>query len=61
MLFAAAIQAGQGAPPAVGAEYGTVAAVGKLLFSKYFLPFEATSVLLLVAIVGAVVVAKEKI
>jgi NADH-quinone oxidoreductase subunit J len=61
LLFATAIQSGQGAPPAVGPEYGTVAAVGKLLFSKYFLPFEATSVLLLVAIVGAVVVAKEKI
>ncbi len=54
----------QGAPLGmrqVGADYGTVKAVGKLLFTQYLLPFEATSVLLLVAIVGAVVVAKEKI
>ena len=50
----------QGMRP-VGADFGTVRAVGKLLFTQYLLPFEATSVLLLVAIVGAVVVAKQKI
>ncbi len=41
--------------------FGTVKAVGRLLFTEYLLPFEATSLLLLVAIVGAVVVAKERI
>jgi NADH-quinone oxidoreductase subunit J len=46
---------------AVGADFGTVKAVGRILFTQYLLPFEATSLLLLVAIVGAVVVAKEKI
>jgi len=46
---------------AVGEDFGTVRAVGRILFTQYMLPFEATSVLLLVAIVGAVVVAKEKI
>jgi NADH-quinone oxidoreductase subunit J len=46
---------------AVGPDFGTVRAVGKLLFTQYLLPFEATSVLLLVAIVGAVVVAKQRI
>jgi NADH-quinone oxidoreductase subunit J len=46
---------------AVGPEFGTVRAVGELLFTKYLLPFEATSLLLLVAIVGAVVVAKQRI
>jgi NADH-quinone oxidoreductase subunit J len=46
---------------AVGEDFGTVKAVGRVLFTQYLLPFEATSVLLLVAIVGAVVVAKEKI
>ncbi len=45
----------------VDAAFGTVKAVGNLLFTEYLLPFEATSVLLLVAIVGAVVVAKERI
>lgn len=41
--------------------FGQVAAVGRLIFSKYILAFEATSVLLLGAIVGAVVVAKARI
>jgi NADH-quinone oxidoreductase subunit J len=45
----------------VPADFGTVKAVGRLLFTQYLLPFEATSLLLTVAIVGAVVVAKEKI
>jgi len=45
----------------VPADFGTVKAVGRALFTQYLLPFEATSLLLLVAIVGAVVVAKEKI
>jgi NADH-quinone oxidoreductase subunit J len=43
------------------AGFGTVRAVGKLIFTQYLLPFEATSLLLLAAIVGAVVVAKERI
>jgi NADH-quinone oxidoreductase subunit J len=46
---------------AVGPDFGTVKAVGRSLFTDYLLPFEATSLLLTVAIVGAVVVAKEKI
>jgi len=45
----------------VASDFGTVKAIGRLLFTQYLLPFEATSVLLLVAIVGAVVVAKQKI
>ncbi len=45
----------------VGGDFGTVRAVGRILFTQYVLPFEATSLLLLVAIVGAVVVAKQRI
>jgi NADH-quinone oxidoreductase subunit J len=45
----------------LAADFGTVKAVGRLLFTEYLLPFEATSLLLLAAIVGAVVVAKERI
>jgi NADH-quinone oxidoreductase subunit J len=41
--------------------FGTVKAVGQVLYTQYLLPFEVTSLLLLVAIVGAVVVAKERI
>jgi NADH-quinone oxidoreductase subunit J len=48
-------------PLADPARFGTVKAVGTLLFTEYLLPFEVTSLLLLVAIVGAVVVAKERI
>jgi NADH-quinone oxidoreductase subunit J len=35
--------------------------VGKVLFSEYMLPFEIASILLLVAMIGAVVMAKKKI
>lgn len=41
--------------------YGTISELGQLMYSRYLLPFEVTSLLLLVAIVGAVVVAKGKI
>lgn len=49
----------EAAPP--HPDFGTVAGVGRLLFEQFTLPFEAISILLLVAIVGAVVVAKGKI
>ena len=42
-------------------KFGTVKAVGQVLYTQFLLPFEVTSLLLLVAIVGAVVVAKERI
>jgi len=48
-------------PTELAANFGEVIGVGRVIFSQFVLPFEATSVLLLVAIVGAVVVAKAKI
>jgi NADH-quinone oxidoreductase subunit J len=39
---------------------GSPAALGHLLFQSYVLPFEVTSVLILVAILGAVVLAKKE-
>jgi NADH-quinone oxidoreductase subunit J len=48
-------------PAALPADFGTVKAVGRVLYTQFLLPFEATSLLLLAAIVGAVVVAKERI
>jgi NADH-quinone oxidoreductase subunit J len=39
---------------------GDVHAIGKLLFTDFLLPFEITSVLLLVAMVGVIVLAKRK-
>ncbi|MEJ2698230.1 MAG: NADH-quinone oxidoreductase subunit J [Desulfuromonadales bacterium] len=35
--------------------------IGRALFTNYLLPFEITSILLLVAIIGAVVVAKKEV
>ena len=46
---------------AVAQGFGTLAALGATLFSKWLLPFEAVSLLLLVGMVGAVVVAKARI
>jgi NADH-quinone oxidoreductase subunit J len=49
-------------PPAGPAtDFGTVAAVGRALFVDYTLPFEAVSLLLLSAILGAVVIAKARL
>lgn len=47
-------------PVAVGAEFGGPRAVGLLLFNQYLLPFELTSLLLLVAMIGAVVLTLRK-
>ncbi len=41
--------------------FGTVEGVGQILFRDYLLPFELTSVLIVAAIVGVVVIAKRRI
>lgn len=41
-------------------EIGTIEAMGRAMFSRFLLPFEVTSLLLLAAIVGAVVLAKKR-
>jgi len=43
-----------------GMEIGTVEYIGGQLFTSYLFPFEVTSLVLLVAIVGAIVLAKRK-
>src|SRR5882762_8348884 len=43
----------------VGSLYGDPRTIGKLLFSEYLLPFEITSLLILIAIMGAVVLASK--
>lgn len=40
---------------------GTVEAIGQELFTNYLIPFEATGLLLLMAIIGAVILAKRKL
>jgi NADH-quinone oxidoreductase subunit J len=61
VLASAIARVADGGMRTVDATFGTVKAVGAVLFTEYLLPFEATSLVLLVAIVGAVVVAKERI
>ena len=44
-----------------GFKGGTPQAIGRALFTSYLLPFEVTSVLVLIAIVGAVVLGRKEI
>ena len=41
-------------------DFGTPTSVGEILFNQYLLPFEVTSILLLVAMIGAIVLSKPK-
>ena len=40
---------------------GTAEHIGQLLFTQYLLPFEVISILILIAILGAVVLARKEI
>ncbi len=53
-------EASAGATESFRAGGGNLQAVGDLLFKSYLLPFEIASVLLLVAMVGAVILARAK-
>jgi NADH-quinone oxidoreductase subunit J len=44
----------------VGSLYGSGQTIGRLLFGEFLLPFEITSVLILIAIMGAVVLARRE-
>ena len=50
----------QGPGGEVAADFGHVEPVGEFLFTKYLLPFELLSVLLLVAIIGAILATRPK-
>jgi NADH-quinone oxidoreductase subunit J len=50
---------GEGAPYIVG--FGSPAAIGEALLKKFLFPFEVASLLLLVAAVGAVVLARRRV
>jgi NADH-quinone oxidoreductase subunit J len=56
---------GGGAPPAFAVEdtarkFGGPLSIGQVLFSRYLLPFELTSLLLLVGMIGAVVLTRDE-
>lgn len=42
----------------VGESFGSPASIGNVLFNQYLIPFEVTSILLLVAMVGAIVLTR---
>jgi NADH-quinone oxidoreductase subunit J len=46
--------------PDVGPGFGNPAAIGHLLLERFLVPFEATSILLLLAAVGAIVLAARR-
>ena len=46
--------------PNVGDNFGSIEEVGKVLYTRYLLPFEITSILLLVAMIGAIVLTRGK-
>lgn len=47
------------APAELTQDFGTIEAMGKTMFTGYLLPFELSAVLLLVAVIGAVILAKR--
>jgi NADH-quinone oxidoreductase subunit J len=59
-LFARGWAPGPVAPAAATPPGGNTQAVGLLLYSRYLFPFEITSVVLLVAMVGVIVIARGR-
>jgi NADH-quinone oxidoreductase subunit J len=57
----ALIRLPEGTMAALQEQQGMVQTVARPLFSDYLIPFEITSILLLAAVVGAVVLAKRKL
>ena len=55
--FGALAGATKGTPPPT---FGYAEVLGRMLFTKYLFPFEATSILLFVAAIGAVVLGKRR-
>jgi NADH-quinone oxidoreductase subunit J len=60
LVIIVARRAARGAPAAAAPAPGGVEAIGRLLFTDYLFPFEITSVLLLAAMVGVLVLARRR-
>jgi NADH-quinone oxidoreductase subunit J len=60
-VAAGAAPAGLQTIAAATAQYGAVGAIARPLYTTYVVPFEITGILLLVAVVGAVVLAKKNV
>jgi NADH:ubiquinone oxidoreductase subunit 6 (subunit J) len=59
-VIASSLRALDSHGPSVGAGFGNPAAIGNLLLEKFLIPFEAASILLLLAAIGAVVLAGQR-
>jgi NADH-quinone oxidoreductase subunit J len=59
-VLGSALRALETKGPEVPAGFGDPAAIGRLLLEKFLLPFEASSILLLLAAVGAIVLAARR-
>jgi NADH-quinone oxidoreductase subunit J len=59
-FVASGLEALDSTGPDVGAGFGSPAQIGQLLLTRFLVPFEAASYLLLVAAVGAVVLARRR-
>jgi NADH-quinone oxidoreductase subunit J len=59
-FIASGLEAIDSRGPDVDAGFGSPAAIGQLLLTRFLVPFEAASYLLLVAAVGAVVLARRR-
>lgn len=57
----AVIQSAAESAPPLMAPFGTAQAIGNTLFTSYAFAFEATSIVLLIAMIGVVVLAKKKL
>jgi NADH-quinone oxidoreductase subunit J len=58
-VYLVAVQSGMNAPlQTMQGQFGGPVEVGLALFNRYLLPFEVTSILLLVALIGAIVLTK---
>ena len=61
LASAALAPAGASAFPPAAEGFGTVGTLGQELFRHFFYPFEAISLLLIVAMIGAVLLAKRRL
>ena len=61
MVLRSLLAARPGAGLPVATKEGSTAALGKLLFTDYLLPFEIVSILLLVAMVGVILLSKKEL
>lgn len=61
LVFLLSRPTGYQAPSPKAAELGSPQTIGQVLFTDYLFPFEAVSLLLLAAVVGAVILAKRKV